>query len=96
MLSCGHNICRSCLRKYSTAEHPRNSIRCTVCYYETDVAAMKLSIPNTAIIEIILDAEQVLGHKFFSGINNNLEGNQTRSKIKDPMKDLMTEVFRNM
>ena len=57
---------------------------------------MKVSIPNTAICEIILDAEQVLGHKFFSGLNNKTEGIKSSSKIKDPMKDLMTEVFRNM
>ena len=57
---------------------------------------MKVSIPNTAICEIILDAEQVLGHKFFSGLKSNTEGVQSSSKIKDPIKDLMTEVFRNM
>ena len=52
---CGHNICKTCLNRYSSTEHPRSSIRCDVCLLETKVVMLTVSIPNRAISQILLD-----------------------------------------
>ena len=64
---CGHNICKQCLNKYSSTEHPRSSIRCDVCMLETKVVMLTISVPNRSICEILIECQVVLGRKFFSG-----------------------------
>ena len=53
---CGHNICRTCINKYSRTDHPRSSIRCEVCAIETKIIMLTVSIPHQAICSILLEA----------------------------------------
>ena len=55
VLICGHNICKTCLNKYSSTEHPRSSIRCDVCLLETKVVLLSVSIPNRAVCDILIE-----------------------------------------
>ena len=64
---CGHNICRTCLMKYSATEHPKSSVRCEICNIETKVLMMSVSIPNRALCQILAEVEQGLGRKLYSG-----------------------------
>lgn len=81
-LLCGHNICRSCLNKYSSSEHPKSSVRCEVCQIETKVVLLTISIPNRAICQILIDVQIVLGRKFYSGAIRYENSQNAREELK--------------
>ena len=81
-LLCGHNICRSCLNKYSSSEHPKSSVRCEVCQIETKVVLLTISIPNRAICQILIDTQIVLGRKFYSGAIRHEQSQNAREEVK--------------
>ena len=81
-LLCGHNICRSCLNKYSSSEHPKSSVRCEVCQIETKVVLLSISIPNRAVCQILIDVQVVLGRKFYSGAIRYENSQNAREELK--------------
>jgi len=79
---CGHNLCRSCLTRYSATDHPRSSVRCEICNLETKVLNMAVSIPNRAICKILLEAEEAFGRKFYSGTIANRQQSVEKGEVK--------------
>lgn len=67
-LQCGHNICRTCMNKYSSTEHHKASIRCEECSLETLVAHMNMKVPNRALALEMLVLEKYIGRKFRVGV----------------------------
>ena len=93
-LICGHNICRSCLNRNSSQDHPKSSVRCDVCEIVTKVVQLVVSIPNREVSELLLKIQKIFGRKFHSsamdqqaenlktdntdGDNNNLWGEEQK------------------
>lgn len=55
-LVCGHNICKTCLQRYSATEHPKSCVRCEICNIETKCLLMNVSIPNRAMCQLLVEA----------------------------------------
>ena len=74
MLLCGHTICRDCLAKYSSINHPKSSIRCDVGKVETKINYLILPLPARNVSEVFLHliskVQILFGAKFALRLTN--------------------------